>query len=329
MCRRQVVDLRQIKAGTVICGGLQVVNSREVTLQTHQRGWINIQSSHVMSFVTRTSFIATLGLFIVAALLSADGTWANARNLSACTYQDRTHIVAGGETLADVANRYGMSPNDLSQENGLFVSDSLYTNQRLCIPNSTSNHGVRSYVDAAVRTQTLGKRESRAAQVHALHQASHAATTTTTSRASHSTSTSTASHAVASYTANTSVSASSNVAVGSLDVFPAGQCTWWADDRYHQLHGVYVPWTTNANAWQWVARAYQFGWNVSSMPHVGSIIVLQPDVQGAGSLGHVGVVEQVLSNGQVIASSMNWGANPQAVSYFQFTPGSGVSFVDL
>ncbi len=244
---------------------------------------------------------------MVAALLSADGTGANARTLSICTNQNRTHIVTGGETLADVANRYGMSPNDLSQENGLFVSASLYTNQRLCIPNSVFKHDLRSYAGPVVQMKKLGKRVSRAAQVHTSHRARHA---------------------FRARTAHTSISASSNAAVGSRNVFLAGQCTWWADQRYHQLHGVYVPWTTNANAWQWVARAYQFGWRVSSMPHVGSIIVLQPGVQGAGSLGHVGVVEKALSNGQVIASSMNWGANPQAVSYFQFTPGSGVSFVD-
>ncbi|HZT98840.1 MAG TPA: LysM peptidoglycan-binding domain-containing protein [Ktedonobacteraceae bacterium] len=120
---------------------------------------------------------------------------------------------------------------------------------------------------------------------------------------------------------------STSAAVGHGNPFAYPQCTWWANERYHQLHGVYVPWTTHANAWQWKARAYEFGWHVSSRPTVGSIIDLQPGVQGASGLGHVGVVERVLRNGHVIASSMNWGSNPYAVSYTEFAPRAGVTFI--
>ncbi len=119
----------------------------------------------------------------------------------------------------------------------------------------------------------------------------------------------------------------SNAAHGTYNPFPYGQCTWWASQRYFQLHGVYVPWTVNANAYQWTARALDFNWRVSSQPTVGSILVLQPFVQGASYLGHVAVVESVLSNGQVIASSMNWGPDYSSVSTFEFVPGPGVSFV--
>ena len=114
---------------------------------------------------------------------------------------------------------------------------------------------------------------------------------------------------------------------GSANPFPYGQCTWWANERYHQLHGVYVPWTTQSDAWQWTDRAYQFGWHVSSSPVAGSIIDLQPWVQGAYGLGHVAFVEQLLSNGDVIASNMNWGANPTQVTDVQFSPGPGVTFL--
>jgi len=121
--------------------------------------------------------------------------------------------------------------------------------------------------------------------------------------------------------------APSSSAVGYRNVFPYPACTWWADQRYAQIHGYFVPWTTNSMAWQWTARAYDFGWHVSYYPTVGSIIDLQPWVQGAYGGGHVGVVEQVLGNGHVIASSMSWGANPYAVTYWQFTPGPGVTFI--
>jgi surface antigen len=115
--------------------------------------------------------------------------------------------------------------------------------------------------------------------------------------------------------------------VGQFNSFSYGQCTWWADERYHQLHGIYVPWSKKANAWQWTARALDFGWHVSPAPQVGDIIDLQPNIQGASNLGHVAVVERILSNGHVITSNLNWGSNPAKVTEFEFAPGPGVSFI--
>lgn len=116
---------------------------------------------------------------------------------------------------------------------------------------------------------------------------------------------------------------------GQRDAFPYGQCTWWASERYHQLTGAYVPWTTQSDAWQWTTRAYQFNWKVSNQPTVGAIMDLQPWVQGAYALGHVAVVESILPNGHVIASSMNWGSNPDQVTRGEFTPGPGVTFITI
>ncbi len=93
------------------------------------------------------------------------------------------------------------------------------------------------------------------------------------------------------------------------------------------MHGVYVPWTTQSNAWQWTARAYNFHWHVSGAPSVGAIVNLQPWVQGAYSLGHVAVVERILQNRHVIASNMNWGIYYWQVTYVEFAPGPGVSFL--
>jgi surface antigen len=115
--------------------------------------------------------------------------------------------------------------------------------------------------------------------------------------------------------------------MGRGNFFPYAQCTWWANQRYHQLHGIYVPWTINSNAWAWSNRARDFHWVVSSYPTPGDIIDLQPWVQGAYGLGHVAVVESVLRNGHVIASTMNWGAHPGRVTYVEYAPGRGVSFI--
>jgi surface antigen len=119
----------------------------------------------------------------------------------------------------------------------------------------------------------------------------------------------------------------SSAATGTYNPFPYGTCTWWADQRYFQLHGTYVPWYNNAMAWQWASDAYQYGWHVSGTPTVGAIMDLQPWVEGAYGGGHVAVVEQVLSNGSVIASSMSWGAYPMQVTDWTFTPGPGVTFI--
>ncbi len=114
---------------------------------------------------------------------------------------------------------------------------------------------------------------------------------------------------------------------GTGNYFPYGQCTWWANERYHQLHDVYVPWTTNSDAWAWTARAHDFHWHVSSSPTVGAIVDLQPWVEGAYGLGHVAVVEKVLNNGDVIASNMNWGVYYWKVVDVEFAPGPGVTFI--
>jgi len=115
---------------------------------------------------------------------------------------------------------------------------------------------------------------------------------------------------------------------GSGNAFPYGSCTWWANQRYYQMHGIFVPWRTQSDAWQWTARAYQFGWHVSGEPIVGAIVDLQPGVQGASTwAGHVAVVERILKNGHVIASNMNWGAHPWQVTYVEFAPGPGVTFI--
>ncbi|HXR66117.1 MAG TPA: CHAP domain-containing protein [Ktedonobacteraceae bacterium] len=117
---------------------------------------------------------------------------------------------------------------------------------------------------------------------------------------------------------------------GSLN-WPVGQCTFWANYRYHELTGHWVSWSGNAA--QWVAGARQAGWNVSSDPHVPSIIVLMPYVQGAYGYGHVAVVESVNDNASPVTvhtSNMNWfngGGGWDKESTYDFTVGTGVYFV--
>jgi surface antigen len=118
------------------------------------------------------------------------------------------------------------------------------------------------------------------------------------------------------------------VGVGTtgLDRFFYGQCTYWANMRYAALTGHQVAWLGNAD--EWAVGAADAGWVVSSTPHVHSIIVLQPYVEGAGGYGHVAVVESIPSAGVVSASNWNWAGNWGITTYVNFTyPMAGVSFV--
>ncbi len=131
----------------------------------------------------------------------------------------------------------------------------------------------------------------------------------------------------ASSSAITSTGSSSAADSGSLARFAYGQCTYWANMRYHELTGHWVSWLGNAD--QWATGAAAAGWVVSSKPNPSgpSIIVLQPYVQEAGAYGHVAVVEHVNSNGSVYTSDWNWAGHWGSTTYVTFTPGSGVSFV--
>ena len=242
----------------------------------------------VSSFVT-FGRVAFLAVLFLVALLGVNVVGVHAQSLNACSGSDRAYTVVSGDTLGGIASRYGASWSSLASHNRIANPNLIYTGQTLCIPG----------VSAAKSTGT----------------ASATGTTSTVSTANVA-----APVTYASFTV-------SNAPVGHKNVFPYPACTWGANQRYYQLHGYFVPWTTNAMAWQWTARAHDFGWQVSSRPTVGSIIDLQPWVQGAYGGGHVGVVERVLGNGHVIASSTSWGANPYVYTTWEFVPGPGVTFI--
>ncbi len=114
------------------------------------------------------------------------------------------------------------------------------------------------------------------------------------------------------------------------DAYPYGECTYWASYRWHELTGNYPP-NTWGNAESWASSAQVSGWDVAAVPGVPSIICLQPGIQGAGTLGHVALVESINSDGTVYCSTMNWyagGGGYGIKSYWTFKAGQeGVSFV--
>lgn len=265
-------------------------------MQTQQYLWRFFQKHNVVRFVAKVSVVA-VGLLLTGATVGASMHEAQASFSASCSARDHSYVVVAGDTLGKIAARYGMNWSALARHNHIANANFIYTHQLICIPQNSVVAGSHS---PNARTKAVAPTHSSSGTGHG------PVARTNSSPVAYST---------------------GRGPVGHTNVFPYGACTWWADQRYYQMHGFYVPWTSQANAAQWVARAYQFGWHVSSVPAVGDIMVLQPGVQGAYWLGHVAVVERVLSNGHVIASSMSWGSHPWAVTTWQFTPGPGVAFV--
>jgi surface antigen len=116
---------------------------------------------------------------------------------------------------------------------------------------------------------------------------------------------------------------------GGSNRFYYGQCTWWASYRYHQLTGKWPSWL--GNAYEWYYGALNAGWTVSTTPHVPSIMVMMPGVQGASyGYGHVAIVEQMQGGGQVMTSNFNWGFGNWGIRTDQeFHQGPGVWFISF
>jgi surface antigen len=100
--------------------------------------------------------------------------------------------------------------------------------------------------------------------------------------------------------------------------YPWGQCTWGV----YEYFGGGIP-TYKGNAGDWVYYA-------NSGLAVGTIAVFPSGVDGAGSLGHVGVVTQVNSDGSFVISETNFYANGGGLGIRDsrtISSAAGVSFI--
>ncbi|EAW35999.1 S8 family serine peptidase [Lyngbya sp. PCC 8106] len=94
----------------------------------------------------------------------------------------------------------------------------------------------------------------------------------------------------------------------SRNPFPGkgANCTWYAHGRMMQLgYSEYALDSMLGNAGTWDNTAAR-GAKVRSTPQVPSIAVWEARVGGAGSVGHVAVVERVNSDGSILISESNW-----------------------
>ncbi|MEY2977032.1 MAG: hypothetical protein RLZZ435_1171, partial [Cyanobacteriota bacterium] len=83
-------------------------------------------------------------------------------------------------------------------------------------------------------------------------------------------------------------------------------CTWYTHGRLMQLgYSEYALDSMLGNAGTWDNTASR-GAYVSYTPRAGAIAVWEAGVNGAGSVGHVAVVERVNSDGTILISESNW-----------------------
>lgn len=83
-------------------------------------------------------------------------------------------------------------------------------------------------------------------------------------------------------------------------------CTWYAHGRAMQLgYSEFALDSMWGNAGTWDDTASR-GATVSSQPQIGAIALWEAGVGGAGSVGHVAIVERVNSDGTILISESNW-----------------------
>jgi surface antigen len=91
----------------------------------------------------------------------------------------------------------------------------------------------------------------------------------------------------------------------SSNLFPYGQCTWYAEQEARNYTGRWL--NIWGNAWAWAGSAASGGWTVGTYPRIGSVIVFAAGYDGAGGYGHVGWVTQVYPASHTVAfTEMNW-----------------------
>ena len=96
---------------------------------------------------------------------------------------------------------------------------------------------------------------------------------------------------------NYTITYSNSPVTGSGGKFPYGYCTWWVAHRRN------VPW--NGNAYEWWSNARLFGFAEGQVPMAGAIMV--QGISWTSPVGHVAYVESVNADGSFTVSEMNYG----------------------
>jgi len=104
-----------------------------------------------------------------------------------------------------------------------------------------------------------------------------------------------------------------------------GNCTWYAYERRVQLgRPVGSFW---GNAATWAINAQAAGYQVDNTPVVGAIAQWSGGRGGAGTAGHVSIVESVNSDGSITVSEMNYLYNFNRVTSRTLDPSTVSNFI--
>jgi surface antigen len=214
--------------------------------------------------------------------------------------------VKSGESISAIANKYGINVSTIRWANQLSNLDYIKPGQKLIIPRKngvwhtvedgeTLSSLVAKYdgnLEATLAFNGLGegnkiKQYQKLLIVGGEKIDPQPRVASADNGSSYSTATSNSS------SVPNSISASGS----SYNRFPYGWCTWYVASRRN------VPWSGNAGAWLYNARA--MGYSTGHSPTVGAIVVTNESW-----VGHVAIVEAVYGN-QVKISEMNgtggWG----------------------
>lgn len=206
----------------------------------------------------------------------------------------QSYVVKSGDTLASIAQKFGVTSDSIRWSNGLGGSG-VTPGKKLTIPPI---NGIVYTVKRGDTIQSIAKKYSaNASQITAFNDAELSGIKTGEQILIPNGQV--APVAVATFGGGFSGGFGSFTATYGSNGYDYGYCTWYVASR------ISVPsnWG-NANTWAYYAA--MSGWTVSSVPRVGSIAQT-----AAGYAGHVAIVESVNSDGTVTISEMNatagWG----------------------
>jgi N-acetylmuramoyl-L-alanine amidase len=212
-----------------------------------------------------------------------------------------TYVVKAGESVPELASRFGISSDTIRWANGLSDTDALEPGRKLTIlPTSGLLYTVKSGDSVASIANRYSSNADRITLVNNLEltgvkagqriiipegvkPAPAPAPVTNNSFGS-------------SLGGGVVNSGLLNASAGNR--YAPGNCTWYAYERRAQLGRPVGSFWGNANTWASNARAA--GYAVNNSPAAGAVLVDQ-----AGYFGHVGVVERVKPNGDIVITEMN------------------------
>ncbi|XVL12562.1 LysM peptidoglycan-binding domain-containing protein [Staphylococcus xylosus] len=246
--------------------------------------------------------------------LKVSGT--SSSNTSSNTSTGTTYTVKSGDTLSDIAARYGTTYQKIMSLNGL-SNFNIYPGQKLKVSGSASTGGSNTSGNTSsgsTTTYTVKSGDSLsaiAARYGTTYQkimSLNGLTNFNIYPGQKLKVSGSASTGGSGSTGSTGSSGYYTPVFNHSNLYDWGQCTWHVFNKRAQIgKGISTYWW-NANSWDTGAAAD--GYTVDYNATVGSI--LQSDL---GYYGHVAFVESVNSNGSITVSEMNYSAAPGTVTY--------------